>query len=101
MMGVAGDSAIVSEAYQRFLVVTKADSLEEAISGDIRRVLFRLALRHDEEVVYRTLKGVLEEQTSLSPETQRDCLVVMGCVQSPNLHSEMLDYTFFSGKVKI
>jgi aminopeptidase N len=99
MMGVTKDSAILEEAYRRFLEATKADSLEGAIPGDLRRVLFRLALRDDEDAVYQTLKRAYEEQGSLSPEAQRDCLVVMGCVQNPKLRSEMLYYTFFSGKV--
>jgi ERAP1-like C-terminal domain len=39
------------------------------------------------------------ESTSF-PEEQRDCLSILGCVQEPKLHREMLDYIFFSGKVR-
>lgn len=97
MLGVAKDLDILREAFRRFLVVTKEDSLG-TVSGDIRRVLLRLALLHDEETVYQFLKELLEKNETLLPETQRDCLVVMGCVNNPSLHLEMLDYTFFSGK---
>jgi len=103
MMGIANDSTIIREAYCRFMTIAKADASSSdgvsLLSGDIRRVLFRLALRHDEAIVYATLKRLFEQQGSLSPEIQRDCLVVMGNVQDPKFHSEMLDYTVFSGKV--
>ena len=100
MMGVAKDPAVLQEGYRRFMDLTKASSLEGQVSGDIQGVLFRLALRHDEATVFRALQKIYEEQDSLSPETQRDCLVVMGCVQDSKLHVEMLDYIFFSGKVR-
>jgi len=99
IMGTANDPAVVEQGFHRFMELTKASSLEGLVSGDIQQVLFRLALRHDETTVFRALQRIYEEQDSLSPETKRHCLVVMGCVKDPKLHAEMMDYIFFSGKV--
>jgi aminopeptidase N len=101
MMGKAKDPAVLKEAYRRFVELTKETSIDGVVSGDIQSVLFRLALMQDESTVFGALKTIYEEQGSkLSPETQRDILVVMGCVQDSKRHSDMLDYIFFSGKVR-
>ncbi|CAB9521650.1 Tricorn protease-interacting factor F3 [Seminavis robusta] len=100
MMGIANDAETKAEGYKRFMELTRMPSLEGAVSGDIQRVLFHLALKHDEATVFPALKRVVEEHAGLSPETQRDCLVVMGSVHDAKFHNEMLEYVFFSGKVR-
>jgi ERAP1-like C-terminal domain len=100
MMGVAKDQATIEAGHRRFMEIAQKESLQDAVSGDVQEVLFRLAMRHDEPTVFYALKKAYEEQPGLSPETQRDCLVVMGCVKDPKCHAEMLDYVFFSGKVR-
>lgn len=99
MMGMAMDATVLEEASRRFMELARKESLQDAVSGDIQRVLFRLALRQDEQKVFPVLKKAFEEDLTLSPTTQRDCLVVMGCVTDPKLHLEMLDF-LFSGRVR-
>jgi ERAP1-like C-terminal domain len=97
MMGKTNDPAIAAKAYDLFMA-TRNDPIQSAISGDLRATIYRCALRHDEFSVYQSLKSMYES-TSF-PEEQRDCLDVMGCVQDPKLHQDMLDYVFHSGHVR-
>jgi hypothetical protein len=99
VLGTAGDEDILKEAYERFMAF-EADPEGAAISGDLQRVVFRCALRYDEDAVFETLKIMYEKQ-GVFPEEQRNCLIVMGCVNNPKRHASMLDYIFFSGKVRL
>lgn len=97
MMGKTKDPHIGAKAYELFMA-NKNDATNSPVTGDLRCVIYRCALRHDEVSVYQSLKEIYES-TSF-PEEQRDCLSIMGCVQDPKLHRDMLDYTFCSGKVR-
>jgi hypothetical protein len=99
ILGTAGDDDILKEAYERFMAF-KADPEGAAIPGDLQHVVFRCALRYDEDAVFETLKIMYEKQ-GVFPEEQRNCLDVMGRVNNPKRHASMLDYIFFSGKVRL
>lgn len=99
ILGTCGDEDILREAYERFMAF-KADPEGAAIPGDLQKVVFRCALRYDEDAVFAALKMIYEEQSTF-PEEQRNCLAVMGCVKNPQRHASMLEYIFFSGKVRL
>ncbi|KAI2509760.1 metalloaminopeptidase [Fragilaria crotonensis] len=96
MMGRAGDESICAEAHRRF-----CDYVTHGIGipGDLQGIVFRLALRYDEAQVYPSLRNLYEASTF--PEEQRNCLSAMGSVQDRGRHLEMLEYTLFSGKVRL
>jgi puromycin-sensitive aminopeptidase len=96
MMGRAGDATIREEAFRRFCAYEQDGT---SIPGDLQGIVFRLALRHDEDHVYPALRRIYEKCTF--PEEQRNCLAAMGSVQDMNRHTEMLDYALFSGQVRL
>ena len=97
MMGRAGDESVCAEAFRRFCAY---ESEGIRIPGDLQGIVFRLALRHNESHVYPLLRN-LYETGSTFPEEQRNCLTAMGSVQDPARHLEMLEYTLFSGRVRL
>jgi aminopeptidase 2 len=97
MMAISGDNEVMKEAYDRFMKY-KEQPEANPLGGDLRPVIFKLALRFDEAVVLPALKEIYERSTF--PEEQRDCLGVMGKVEDPLRHSEVFEYTIFSGKVR-
>ena len=99
MMGMSGDESVEEEATRLFLDLTSA-SPSMSVPGDLQQVIFKLALRHDEEKVYGVLKEIFERVEG-SPEEKRNALSTMGCVVDPVRHASMLDYVFFSGKVRL
>jgi hypothetical protein len=99
MLATAGDEDVLKEAYQRFMAFN-ADPEGAAIHGDLQHVVFRCALTYDEDSVFEALKIIYERQSTF-PEIQRNCLNVMGRVKNPKRHASMLDYIFFSGKVRL
>jgi len=98
-MGIANDSDVLKEAFNRFMAY-KEDRQRSTIPGDLQKSIFRCALRHDEAIVYSALKEIAEDPDTF-PEEQRNCLSVMGSVKDGQRHAEMLDYVFFSGKVRM
>jgi hypothetical protein len=99
ILGTAGDKDILKEAYERFMAF-KADPEGAAIPGDLQHVVFRCALRYDEDAVFEVLQIIYEKQGTF-PEEHRNCLNIMGCVKNTKRHTSMLDYIFFSGKVRL
>lgn len=99
MMGIAGDEKVLRQAFEKFMA-HKQDPSGSPIPGDLRSVIFHCALRHDEGTVYKALKEMYESG-GLLPEEERDCLIAMGRVKDSSLHSEMLSYVLFSGKVRL
>jgi hypothetical protein len=97
MMGVSHDESVLNEAYKRFMLY-KEDPTRSPISGDLRIVVFSLALRHDEATVLQALKEIYEQSTF--PEELRDALGVMGRVKDPSRISEVFEYSLYSGKVR-
>jgi hypothetical protein len=97
MMAISGDKEVMKEAYVRFMKY-KEQPEANPLGGDLRPVIFKLALRFDEAAVLPILKEIYERSTF--PEEQRDCLGVMGKVKDPSRHSEVFEYTLFSGKVR-
>jgi hypothetical protein len=83
MMAISGDKEVMKEAYDRFM---KYKEQQEAnpLGGDLRPVIFKLALHFDEAAVLPALKEIFERSTF--PEEQRDCLGVMGKVEDPLRH---------------
>ena len=98
MLGMAGDTSVCEEAYRRFCEF-ESNPESANIPGDLQPIMFRNALRRDEEQVYPMLKRIFEK--SSFPEEQKNCLSVMGCVKDPKRHREMLEYTLFSGRVRL
>ena len=96
MMGLAGNDAVIEEAYNRFCKF-RSNPTENPIIGDLRSTIFSLALLKDEVGVFSALKEIYEG--SSFPEEQRTCLSAMGRVKDPALHAEVYEYTLFSGKV--
>ena len=97
MMAIAGDKDVMKEAYDRFMKY-KEQPEANPLGGDLRPVIFKLALRFNETAVLPALKEIYERSTF--PEEQRDCLGVMGKVEDPLRHSEVFEYALFSGKVR-
>lgn len=97
MMAISGDEEVTKEAYDRFMKY-KEQPEANPLGGDLRPVIFKLALRFDEAAVLLALKEIYERSTF--PEEQRDCLGVMGNVEDPLCHFEVFKYTLFSGKVR-
>jgi aminopeptidase N len=98
MLGMAGDASVCEEAYRRFCEF-ESNPESSSVPGDLHHIMFRNALRLNEEEVYPMLKCIYEK--SSFPEEQRNCLSVMGCVKDPKRHREMLEYTLFSGSVRV
>lgn len=98
MLGTAGDESVCEEAYSRFCEYAN-DPEGSNVPGDLQRIMFRNALRFNEAQVYSKLKDIYENSTF--PEEERNCLSVMGCVKDMKRHNEMLEYTFFSEKVRL
>lgn len=98
MLGMAGDMSVCKEAYRRFCEFESSPESAN-IPGDLQPIIFRNALRLNEEEVYPMLKRIFEK--SSFPEEQKNCLSVMGCVKDPKRHLEMLEYTLFSGRVRL
>ena len=71
-----------------------------SVPGDLQKVIFKLALQHDEATVCGILQGIYESVDG-SPEEKRNCLSTMGSVVDPTLHADMMDYVLFSGKVRL
>jgi aminopeptidase N len=99
MMGLAGDDEVNEIAYKKFLAY-KANPALSSLHGDLKGIVFRCALRHDEATVYAALKDLYENSNAL-PEEKRECLVVMSRVKDMSRHSEILKYIFFSDKVRL
>jgi aminopeptidase N len=98
MLGVAGDANVLEQSYKRFCEYA-ANPEASNVPGDLQQIMFRNALRHNEEEVYPMLKSIYENSTF--PEEQRNCLSVLGAVKDMTRHEEMLEYTLFSGKVRL
>lgn len=98
ILGVAGDDRVCREAYERFCEYA-SNPESSNVPGDLQSIMFRNALRFKEQDVYPMLKQIYE--SSSFPEEQRNCLSVLGCVKDMKLHKEMLEYTLFSGKVRL
>ena len=96
MLRLAGDKNVITEAFYRFQRFLK-DPEQYPIPGDLKSIIFKAALRKDEEFVYEKIKEIYEN--SSSPEEQRGCLSVMGSVLSMDRHKKTIDYVLFSGKV--
>jgi hypothetical protein len=98
ILGVAGDESVCEEAYNRFCEYA-ANPEASSVPGDLQRIMFGNALHHDEAEVYPMLKKIYEN--SNFPEEQRNCLSVLGSVKEISKHKEMLEYTLFSGEVRL
>jgi len=98
ILGMAGDESVCEEAYKRFCEYAR-DPEGSDVPGDLQSIMFRNALRFNEDEVYPMLKCIYEN--SSFPEEQRNCLSVLGCVKDMKRHKEMLDYTLFSGSVRL
>lgn len=98
MLGMAGDTSVHEEAHRRFCEF-ESNPESANIPGDLQPIMFRNALRLNEEQVYPMLKRIFEN--SSFPEEQKNCLSVMGSVKDPKRHREMLEYTLFSGRVRL
>jgi len=98
----AGDQAVLETSSQWFAAYAKG---EREIPGDLRRIVFKAALRFDElnpdsdGSTFDTLKQLYEQ--SSFPEDQRNYLAVIGSVKDMKKHREILDYTLFSGSVRL
>lgn len=95
ILGIAG---VCEEAYKHFCVYATNPEASN-VTGDLQRIMFRNALRHNEEEVYPMLKSTYER--SNFPEEQRNCLSVLGAVKDTKRHKEMLEYTLFSGNIRL
>lgn len=98
MLGMAADESVCEEAFKRFCEYA-SNPEGNNVPGDLQRIMFRNALRHNEEEIYPMLMRIYEN--SSFPEEQRNCLSVLGCVKNMKRHQEMLDYTLFSGRVRL
>lgn len=98
VLGMAGDESVCEQAYERFCQYA-SNPESTNVPGDLQRIMFRNALRYKEDEVYPVLRQIYEN--SSFPEEQRNCLSVMGCVKDAKLHKEMLEYTLFSGSVRL
>jgi len=96
MLGVARDPDALKEAFDRFMAYKKDP---DSIPGDLRLTIFRCAMEHDEATTFAALKEIYE--STPFPEEQRNCLTAMGTVRNADRHSEMFDYVFNSGKVRL
>jgi len=97
--GRANDTDVLKEAFDRFEAFCgSADGLTE-IEGDMRSVIFKLALKYNEALVFDQLKTIYEK--SSFPEEQRTCLAAMGSVREEKRHCDMLEYVLFSDKVRL
>ena len=75
------------------------DPIAHPISGDLRSIIFKLSLDLSEDEVFSKLKSIYE--SSDFPEIQRDCLISMGRCKKLDNHAQMIEYTLFSGKVRL
>jgi cytosol alanyl aminopeptidase len=96
MLGRAGDAGVAKTAFELLMAHSSGNGLP--LAGDLQETVFRCALRHDEAQAFAALLHAYEH--SKFPEEQRNALSALGCVSNPKLHSQMLEYTFFSGKVR-
>ena len=99
LLGVAGDKEVLQKAFDMFMAYKKSP-VGCPIEGDLRKAIFRCALRHDEAAVLQGLKEISEKKDT-SPELKRNCLIVMGSVKDMERHREVLDYVFWSGHVRL
>lgn len=98
MLCIAGDESVVRDAFVRFELYRK-DPVHHSIPGDLRGIIFKAALRKDEDYIYEKVKELYERSTF--PEEQRSCLSVMGSVLNMDRHEETMEYILFSGKVRL
>lgn len=98
MMSKSGDPIIAREAFER-LMAYEQNSTEAFIPGDMQEALFRCALKHDEATAFEALLSIYER--AALPEEKRNTLSSLGCVKDPKRHADLLDYVFFSGKVRL
>lgn len=98
ILGMAGDESVCAESYNRFCEYA-SNPEGSSVPGDLQRVMFRNALRFKEQEVFPMLKTIYEN--SSFPEEQRNSLSALGCVKDMTLHKDMLEYTLFSGKVRL
>jgi len=96
ILRIAGDEYVMDEAFSRFQRFIENPEID-SIPGDLKSIIFKTALRKDEEFVYRKVQELYEKSTF--PEEQRNCLSVMGSVLDMDRHKETIDYVLFSGKV--
>jgi aminopeptidase N len=97
MLGRAGDADVAKTAFEKLMAHSAGNGTQ--LPGDLQETFFRYALRHDETQAFAALLHAYEHSTF--PEEQRNALSALGCVSSPKLHSQMLEYTLFSGKVRL
>lgn len=98
VLGVAGHQGVVSEALGRFRLYVE-DCKAHSISGDMRSIIFSIAMKESEDEVFGALQHIFE--TTTFPEEQRNCLSAMGKCQSMDRHSELISYVLYSGKVRL
>jgi hypothetical protein len=99
MMGISGDKVVMKQAFDAFMAYRK-DPVGAPIAGDLQHAIFRCALRHDEATVQKALRDIYEDSRT-SPESKRNCLIVMGCVKDLQHHADVMDYLFWSGQVRL
>lgn len=96
MLSIAGEEGVHQEAFRRFC---EFEQQGVALPGDLQAMIFKLAMQHDEAHTFAALKAIYEKSTS--PEEQRDCLSVLGSVKDEIRHADMLQYTLFSGEIRL
>ena len=96
VLGIAGSKLVQEESSRRFELFVQDKA---TISGDLRGVIFKIAMDVSEKETFAILQSIFEQ--SNFPEVQRDCLIAMGRCKNMRRHSEMIEYVLYSGKVRL
>jgi aminopeptidase N len=96
IMGAGGDVATQEYCLARFNEYANGGA---AVPADLRRLVYKLALKADEKNVAATLLR-LYRATSF-PEEQQNTMSTLGYVKDAQLHAELLEWALFSGEVRI
>ncbi|GMH77500.1 hypothetical protein TL16_g07430 [Triparma laevis f. inornata] len=83
-LGAANDEGTAQTAQRLF---NECAAGGDAVQADLRRIVYKLALKQDEEGVMRVLMD-LYRKTDF-PEEQRNLMLTLGEVQSAGLHAEV------------
>ena len=96
ILGVAGDEATLDEALRRFNLMCETG---EPIHADLRRVVYKLALKRDEKAVIGKLMTLFKQ--TIFPEEQKNLMYTLGEVKDETLHTQIMEWTLWSGDVKL
>ena len=96
-MATSGDKGIGSHALKLFN--DYYDDRSKTISADLRKIVYKLAIKEDERNVAKKMIELYGE--TAFPEEQRNLMMTVGCVKEPAMHSEVLDWVLYSGAVRL